>query len=352
MAAFQYAVSTPDTSAIRSAQMSAARSAGYTSAAGYSTAQQVAIGGGLRSADAYAAGQGGGPGNADRGPSAADRAGFPTAIPGFPIGQILGAIGGFPWEVIAAPIITGGLFYPVEAGRGSDLRNVWGMPSQPARKPKTARGRRRRVRTRTRIPNPWQPPRTRTKIPKPGAEAPGRGGTVTISRPTVRVKPPVAISSQMPRPKALMPGAGVKIKVGPIAASAPAQIPRTVFQRAGAIASIPIVRGMLGTIISQGISSLFVKAPTTKQGRITLPDAATNPFPLTNPLTALNTQGLSYARAMPATALKTAEQDCSCRPKRKKSSKKPCKNPVTSRRSFKRGARKFVTTTKEMKCQA
>lgn len=85
VAAFRYAVSRPDTSATENAQIRLANQAGYTRAAGYTPSQQVAVGQGLYSADAFAAGQGGGPGNADRGPvlSQTTRT-MPVIVPSFP----------------------------------------------------------------------------------------------------------------------------------------------------------------------------------------------------------------------------------------------------------------------------
>lgn len=78
VAAFQFAVGRADRSSTIDAQIRAANQAGYTRAAGYTPAQQIAVGQGIRSADAFALGQGGGPGADRAGPV---RAGPPAVIP-------------------------------------------------------------------------------------------------------------------------------------------------------------------------------------------------------------------------------------------------------------------------------
>jgi len=292
-------------------------------------------------------------------PSIPDQAaGFPVSIPlpnipGLPSSIPIPAIPPAAWPVILGPVIAGGLFYPTPAGRGSDLRDLYGMPAPKKGRTRTP-GRRARGRGRTKIPNPWGPPRTRTGVkPQPTS---GRGGPVTIGRPNVRTAaPPVAIPAKFPKPAVLRPpGAGVKINTGPIKASPPARIPQTAAQRAAAIARTPFVRDLLGTLFSTGLGSLFVNSPASRLGRINLPNTAPGANPLPMPLPGLATNPLAWSYAVPRTAAlaQATEQDCTCRPVRKKSKKKACKNPVTSRRSFMRGARKFVTTTKELKCQA
>jgi hypothetical protein len=86
VAAFQYAVGRPDRSSTISAQIRSANLAGYTRAAGYTTEQQIAIGQGLRGADAFRLGQGGGQGGGPSGPpqaviDARARANVPAVIP-------------------------------------------------------------------------------------------------------------------------------------------------------------------------------------------------------------------------------------------------------------------------------
>jgi len=78
---FAAAVGAEDSNAIRSANIRAANQAGYTRAAGYTVAQQTAIGGGLRSQASFQLGQGGGPGADRAGPV---RAGPPAVIPAPP----------------------------------------------------------------------------------------------------------------------------------------------------------------------------------------------------------------------------------------------------------------------------
>lgn len=361
-------------SAIQQANRQAAREAGYTG-----TRDQLnAIGEGLRNAAVFAAGQGGGPGDFNRagpaarpsapvastpppvastpppssGPSAADQAsGFPTSIPlpnipglpsSLPLPPVLaGAIG----SQILPAIITAGLFWPTAAGQGSDILSV-PRPRMPGGRTRGRRGRRAQPRAQPRG-NPF-----------PAAGVKGRGGPVTISRPRAQAMPqPVAVPAKMPpKPKVLAGGAGIKVRVGPIKVSAPGQIPRTVTQRAQAVLTNPYIRGLLGAAASGLFAGLLSPSQTAQRGRVTMPNTGPGtlpaPLPVVSPLTALQPQALPYARAQPLAQAAVQEQDCSCRPARKRSKKKPCKNPVTTRRSFERDGKRFVTTTKEIKCQA
>ena len=118
VAAFQFAVSRPDSSSVESAQIRAANQAGYTRAAGYTQAQQIAVGQGIRSADAFALGQGGGPGSGERGTMAGPR-NLPVVIPQ-------------PSPVFSPPVPSPGPPYqpppPGSGGSGSS-----GIPPQPPR---------------------------------------------------------------------------------------------------------------------------------------------------------------------------------------------------------------------------
>jgi hypothetical protein len=160
----------------------------------------------------------------------------------------------------------------------------------------------------------------------------------------------------MPRPGVLRGGAGVKIKVGEIRANAPGQIPRTVSQQVSQVLANPYVKGLLGAIGAGFVSGLLNPSQTAQRGaqlgNVQVPSPGVQPLPFPNPLTALQPAALPYASVAPMARAAVQEQDCSCRPARKKRKKKACKNPVTSRRSFKRGSKRFVTTTKELKCQA
>lgn len=268
-----------------------------------------------------------------------------VSIPALPLPAIPPIIGALPWPVIGGPIGAGVLMWPTAAGTGSDLRDLYGVP-----KPKSAGGRRRGRRRRTRA-KPRAIPGRGNPFP---AAAPGRGGPVTIrTRPAAPAAPPAArvVSPSWKPSKANLPP--VKIPKQQISVRAPAGIPQTRVQKAvskaTAIAKSPLFQ-FANTILGSPLFSLFQPRANAPQiGRITLPGVGPSPSPLTNPLTALNPAALPYARLAPAAA---AEQDCSCRPVRKKRKGKPCKNPVTSRRSFKRNGSKFVTTTKEIKCQA
>jgi hypothetical protein len=269
---------------------------------------------------------------------------LPPSIPPF----IAGAARALPWPVLGGPIGAGVLMWPTAAGTGSDLRDLYGMP-----KPKTPGGRRRGRRRRTRA-RPRAAPGRGNPFP---AAAPGRGGPVTIrTRPAAPAAPPaVRVAQKVWKPsKANLPP--VKIPKQRIELPRPAGIPQSpaqkVLSKAGAIAKSPWFN-VASTIINSPFFSLFQpKARAPSLGQIVLPGTGSQPGLNLNPLTALNAPGLQYSRALAANPAAVSEQDCSCRPVRKKRKGKPCKNPVTSRRSFKRNGSKFVTTTKEIKCQA
>lgn len=297
-----------------------------------------------------------GPSPADRPPNQASSFPLPWPLPISIPGRVMTNIP--PWLkkiLIANPGlgIASVLLWPIEAGRGSDLRDIYGNP-----KPKGAPGRRGRRRRRA-APgpgrgDPWRPrPR-----PRPGSSAggagvrglPGTGGAAAvIRRPRTTTAPPVVISgvNMPPRPRSLPPA--VKIKVGKIAAPAVPRVPSTVQSRVQSVISNPLVQKALGAAGAAALASVLSPS-VPKMGRLTLPGQSPSPWPATNPLTAAYPGALTSSRAWAAPQTAAQEQDCSCRPKRKKSSKKPCKNPVTSRRSFERDGARFVTTTKELKC--
>ena len=81
VAAFQYAVGRPDQNSTTTEQIRLANQAGYTADAGYTRSQQVAVGQGLLSADAFALGQGGGPGSANRIAPGPPTTNLPTTTP-------------------------------------------------------------------------------------------------------------------------------------------------------------------------------------------------------------------------------------------------------------------------------
>ena len=141
VAAFQYAVGRADRSSTIDAQIRAANQAGYTRAAGYTPAQQIAVGQGIRSADAFALGQGGGPGADRAGPV---RAGPPAVIP----------------PVFYPPVPSPGPPYqpppPGSGGSGSS-----GIPPQPP------------------------PPRPGTPPINPNAPPPGGGGGLITALPWI-----------------------------------------------------------------------------------------------------------------------------------------------------------------------
>jgi hypothetical protein len=286
----------------------------------------------------------------------------PPLIPGLPLPSIppfiAGAVRALPWPVLGGPIGAGVLMWPTAAGTGADLRDLYAIPKPATPGGRRGRGRRRRARARPRAApgrgNPFPP------------AAPGRGGPVTIrTRPGVAVPPAVRVVSPAWKPsRASLPP--VKIPKQVIKAPAPARVPMTRTQtavaKAKAVMTSPLFK-YATNILNSPLFNLFqpkataatVQAPSLGQpslGQIVLPGVSNQPGLNLNPLTATNLAGLQYSRALALNPAAVGEQDCSCRPMRKKRKGKPCKNPVTSRKSFKRNGSKFVTTTKEIKCQA
>jgi hypothetical protein len=270
-------------------------------------------------------------------------------IPSVPLPPVIaGTVRALPWPVLGGPIGAGVLMWPTAAGTGSDLRDLYGMP-----KPKTPGGRRRGRRRRGRA-KPRAAPGRGNPFPGTAKPRPGGGGVVTI-RTRASAPPFVPTKTGFYKPsKGVLPP--VKIGKQTISLPRPAGIPQSpaqkVLSKAGAIAKSPWFN-VASTIINSPFFSLFQpKARAPSLGQIVLPGTGNQPGLNLNPLTALNAPGLQYSRALAANPAAVQEQDCSCRPARKKRKGKPCKNPVTSRRSFKRNGSKFVTTTKEIKCQA
>jgi hypothetical protein len=171
-----------------------------------------------------------------------------------------------------------------------------------------------------------------------------RRGSIVRSPPVV-----VAGVNMPPAPRSLPPA--VKVDVGPIVAAPPRPIQQTVLQRAQGVLSNPLVRNALGAAAAAAFSAITAPGAAPRVGRVTLPGQSPVISPGSLPLTALNPGALQYRALNPALA-QAQEQDCSCRPARKKRKGKPCKNPVKSRRSFERDGKRFITTTKEVKCQA
>lgn len=301
---------------------------------------------------------------------------LPNSLPGYSIPDLLPAIPGFGSVLsrILGAGIAGWLLYPRAAGQGSDLRDLYGVPN-PKPRAGTRGRRRRRVRAR-----PIARPTNGNPFP---AVPKGRGGPKTISRPGVAVLTPpknrVAVLTPPKNPRPLPPPLSIpqaNAMPRPAVLSGPLVIPRSLpspgqmriptvssTRALPAVSSIPswvapLVRVALPGLLAQlgarpsaltyGLPAISPAVPGIAPGI----GPITSPLAFPSPLTALQPSALTSASpwAVPRTA--TQEQDCSCRPARKKRKGKPCKNPVKSSRRFVRDGKRFVTTTKEIKCQA
>jgi hypothetical protein len=247
---------------------------------------------------------------------------------------------------------AGALLWPIEAGRGSDLRDFYGIPAPadaPGARPRRGRGARKRRGGRPRrIPGRGDPfPGAGGKNPPKGL--PGTGGAVAGRVRPRTVPGPVVVAgvNMPPAPRSLPPA--VVVSPGEITVRAPAPVRVSVAQRAAIAVRSPAVQQALGAMALGALQALG--QPRMPQfGRVTVPSPSLSPYPF--PLTASIPQSVTSSRAWAAPQSAVNEQDCTCRPKRKKSGKKPCKNPVKSRRSFTRDGKRFVTTTKELTCPA
>jgi hypothetical protein len=301
ISAFEYAVGRADRNSTVTAQIRAAREAGYTG----TRPQLIAIGQGLISADAFRLGQGGGPGS-DRNPRVGPPPvvanpvlpsipGLPVSttpplipapsippgtpgsipprpppsIPGIPSGpSIPDKLPGIPAagtlaRSVIASVLRGGwaglLFYPREAGRGSALcvETRYGpycppvVQAVPAAVPVPSRGPRRRGR---RLPGTVAPPRRRDRgrVAQPAAPAVPRGRPVTISRPLV-VPEARVVSRSPPVPRSLPPP-GTTFPP-PQNVSLPAPIPATRPAALPAIAQYVIPAALLGVLSQTGAAA-------------------------------------------------------------------------------------------------
>jgi hypothetical protein len=361
VSAFQFAIGRPDSNAIESAQIRAAREAGFTG----TREQLIAVGQGLRSREEFAAGQGGGPGDANRagprtppisavlpatpafptGPRLPNIPGLPGGpsipdrIPGLPGSLPLPGVGGFLSRVLA-PFIVGGLFWPTEAGRGSDLRDLYGVWNVAAPKVKGKRRSRRRARARARaLPRPFA-------LPGPIARPVVRpsSGPVTVAVPRSRaLPPPMAIPSPLPpsRPVLSPPGAPSRVVErapvpsvvrGPLVVSS--SLPRSlpVPPRVPIPAPSFPLPSWLPLVLKFAAPMLFpagatATRPVYRPGVITGPGLSpfgpgAVPVPALNPLTALQTSAVPFARVAPQTATDSCISRCAKAKKRKGKSKK------------------------------
>jgi len=255
------------------------------------------------------------------GPSIAD-----LPLPGF--GSVLSRV--------VAPFIVAGLFWPRSAGRGSDLRDYYAVPA-PAVGPK------RRGRRRTRRRSATRP--AAVPVPRPRSSS----GPVTLTRPRVAAPPRVAVRTPPikrpttpPIPASMPPKIVIDTGVASLPASVPrpAAIPTSTWQRAWSTVQpfLPLAAPFLSFVRSPSVSPRPYQSP------------AVSPFPVPSPLTQAQTQPLSFAS--PYAVPQTRTDRCSCPKTRQKKKRNECRNPIVSKRKRSKDGRNFVTTTREIKCQA
>jgi len=386
--AFNYAVNRADRNSTVTEQIRLARAAGYEG----TRPQLIAIGQGLLSQAAFAAGQGGGPGNADRtAPGPPRVASTPPLIPvpGLPplpgmtppvpvspgtppiaggpsipdripprVSVGTGAIGAVLSRVIGAGV--GALFYPRSTSATDEvcIETQYGpycppgLPvgvlNVPAAVPRPAGPRRR---GRVRPVTPAAPPRRRERgrtLPAPTAPVRTRGRPQTISRPVV-VPQARVVSPTMPRPSSLPPTVGdfpiPSTPARPAAVPAPAA-------RVSLPAVLPLVLPFVGSLFSTaagsqtGLGSAAVPRPAIRPGigSVTLPGS----FPASLPLPNLALQPLTaFSTAVAQSPAQDLDRQCRERAERKRKKRKPrsvCYRGTfteTSKSTFKRRKEKI-----------
>jgi len=382
ISAFEYATGRADRSSTIDAQIRAAREAGYTG----TRPQLIAIGQGLISRDAFALGQGGGPGPdraGPRGPPAVvstpplipipsfpgvpgsvPPVAVPPGTPGIPSGPSIPdripprtiPVGGVIGSVLSRVIGwgAGALFYPRSTSPNDVIcvdtdYGPWcppGMPAVPA--PVAVPGSRPGRRSRPRV-IPGTSPRRRERprtLPAPAIPVPRpRGRPVTISQPVVRPAPRVATGS-LPQPRSLPP---------PVTKfPAPGNLPMPSIPTAAAanplIRALPMIAAIvlpsIGAWVGSGaramprVGSPSIPAypPSAIPGLGTFPGIGPQPLPMPAlaPLTA-------YSTAVAQSPAQDLDRQCRERAKQKRKRKKPKDRAVCYRGTFyelKKGTRK------------
>lgn len=374
VSAFTYAVGVPDRSRIRDAQVRTANQAGYTRAAGYTRQQQIAIGEGLRGADSFALGQGGGPGSdraGPRGPPSTQpppdwqgiyipgvpvmppgqwedmegpeedprgpmRPGIPVLPPGVwddmvsPSTGFVQSPGYFPQtmprvtpgvvigSVLARVIgVLGSIFWPSTIG--DDPWYPYGVP-EPATKGPPSRNRRPRTQT----PDAddwynWGPDDFPPRVP---------GQVYPETRPGTRTAPDTRGN---PWPT---PGTRPGTRPRPIPGTRPGTRPGT------------LPRISWPDLLPYAIPFLMPRPGPSTRG-VRLPD---NPFG-PDPLTPYEPRGVDSPQPFAQPYSYRTDNCPPCEQKRKRK-RDTCTNPITSKRKFKRGSVKYQTITRKLKCPA
>jgi hypothetical protein len=354
IAAFQWVTGRQDSSAIESANIRAAREAGYTG----NRETLIAIGGGIRNAAVFAAGQGGGPGPDRAGPARAvagnppfipapNIPGLPGSIPPssppsvpgrpggpsipdrLPGGSVIGEAAGTIVRSILRGGWVGGIFYPSSTSRDDTVcletdYGPWCPPGLPAVPAPAVPGTRTGRRARPRVVRPGRRARPRVANPVAPPKVQPRGRPVTISRPRVIEQPRVETRAP-PAPRSLPPPSSSFPAPGPVAR--PATIPATSSRVLPALASLVLPAVGVATSLLSGSQTrvgsqanpLTWPRPITLPGTITLPGIGPSPSPLANlaanPLTSFN----AVVAQSPAQEL---DRQCRERAKRKRKKKR------------------------------
>lgn len=288
------------------------------------------------------------------GPVAAPTGGsYPPTLPGYSSPDAPSRIGTATGAAILARAVGFGIglmFYPTEAGRGSDLRNVDVRDSYPyllavpAARPAgpSRRGRRRPV-----VPPPGTVARPSSVRPAARPVSRPSSGPVTISRPTIQAPAQVATGSQAPRPASL-PAALPQIQVGPIISSAPSV--GTIATPAAAPAVSPATPTILSTVVQWASNALpFLPLALPFAGASLLSSPSPMAAPALAPLTRIQPNAVT-SQATAALPQSDACKSSKARQQRKRK-RKPCKNPTVSSRLETKGGKRYQIIRRWLKCQ-
>lgn len=238
------------------------------------------------------------------------------------------------WGSVLSRVLGAGvgmLFFPREAGRGSDLRDLYGMPA-PTRPRRRRAGRRRRA-----VPPPGTVPRP-AAIPPPAVPRPGtRPVTVSRTRPGTAAQARAAVYQNAGRvlPPPVIASASVPVAIpSVITLPSPIPVPRT-----GLPVSVPPWLPKVAQFAAPFLlGAVFPAGQVSPRSRPAL-------SPLLQPLTSTQSAAVPYAQPLART------ETCKC-PQTRSRRKKSCSNPIVRKRKTTRGNKRFITTTREIKCQA
>jgi hypothetical protein len=174
-----------------------------------------------------------------------------------------------------------------------------------------------------RVPTAAALPRTRTAVARPPSASSRPSQSSTTARPAV----PEPKKQPSPFPSS-----------SPWVSTLPAPTPTPAPSPAATPWKVPKIVQLLGPL---AIASLLPRAARDSR-RLSIPVSA--------PLTSVQPRALPFSQLQPNRQPVRTDQ-CECPKPKKRTNKKPCRNPVIRRTKRRQGNRTFLTVTRELKCQ-